>query len=82
MCFETGSQGNTVATDGLSERTSCAQKTKPLSNEARGTRMNKIQDWQAEGQMQVRKISTHNYPADVLPKATTHEKLVKFGYLR
>ena len=42
--------------------------------------MIKIQDWQAEGKLQVRKISAHHKPADLLTKAMTHEKLLKFGF--
>ena len=42
--------------------------------------MIKIQDWQVEGKLQVRKISTHHKPADLLTKSMTHEKLLKFGF--
>ena len=38
-----------------------------------------VQEWLKTGRLRVRKISTHDNPADLMIKAMSREKLIKFG---
>ena len=38
-----------------------------------------VQEWLKTGRLRVRKLSTHDNPADLMTKAMSREKLIKFG---
>ena len=38
-----------------------------------------VQEWLKKGRLRVRKLSTHDNPADLMTKAMSREKLIKFG---
>ena len=42
-------------------------------------KMLEVQEWLKTGRLRVRKVSTHDNPADLMTKAMSREKLIKFG---
>ena len=56
------------------------QATRTGSNEKHiELKMLAVQEWLKTGRLRIRKVSTHENPADLMTKAMNREKLIKFG---
>ena len=70
---------STASSDRLTERTCGVQTKRPCRMKHIELKMLTVQEWLKTGRLRIHKVSTHDNPADLLNKAMTREKLIKFG---
>ena len=68
-----------AALDRLTERACSVQTQRTRPNGTRGAEDAHSAEMAETGRLRVRKVSTHDIPADLMTKAMSREKLIKFG---